>query len=74
MEGKLNSVKREKLDDDCEEILVYLDIEPTSLAESQIKDASALKIVGNDKKILLQVNNRFFEGKNLFKIWKNPQF
>lgn len=54
---------QQKYDDDIEEVLVYVDIEPTSLSEGQIKEAVRLKMVGNEKKILMQVNNRFFEGK-----------
>lgn len=46
-----------------EEILVYVDLEPTSMYENQIKQATRLKMIGNEKKVLLQVNNRFFEGK-----------
>ncbi|XP_070499760.1 uncharacterized protein [Chironomus tepperi] len=46
-----------------EEILVYVDIEQTSISESEIKDAPCLRIVANDKNSLLQINNRFFEGK-----------
>lgn len=57
------SKKSPNLEDDVEEILVYVDIEPTSMSECQIADAVRLKMVGNDKKLLLQVNNRFFEGK-----------
>lgn len=54
---------QQKYDDDIEEVLVYVDIEPTSLSEGQIKEAVRLKMVGNEKKVLMQVNNRFFEGK-----------
>ncbi|CAG9804565.1 unnamed protein product [Chironomus riparius] len=46
-----------------EEILVYLDIEQTSISENEIRDAPCLRIVANDKNSLLQINNRFFEGK-----------
>lgn len=56
----------ETSDEDVEEILVYVDIEPTSLSESQIKESERLKMVGNDKKVLLQINNRFFEGKQIY--------
>lgn len=56
----------ETSDDDVEEILVYVDIEPTSLSESQIKESERLKMIGNDKKVLLQINNRFFEGKQIY--------
>lgn len=46
-----------------EEYLVYVDIEPTSLAESQIRQAKNLRIYGlEEKKPLLQINNTFFEG------------
>lgn len=56
----------ETSDEDVEEILVYVDIEPTSLSESQIKESERLKMIGNDKKVLLQINNRFFEGKQIY--------
>lgn len=47
-----------------EEYLLYLDIEPTALGESQIRNAQSLKIFGLDtKKPLLQINNQFFQGK-----------
>ena len=46
-----------------EEILVYLDIEQTSISENEIRDAPCLRIVANDQNSLLQINNRFFEGK-----------
>lgn len=59
-----NVIKQEKEDDDVEEILVYVEIDPTSMSENQIRDSARLKIVGNDKKVLLQVNKRFFEGKD----------
>lgn len=62
-----------EIDDDSEceyeneEYLVYVDIDPTSLAEEQIKDSRNLKIFGLDtKKPLLQINNQFFEGKLSF--------
>lgn len=55
----------ESSDEEVEELLVFVDIEPTSLSESQIKDAVRLKMVGNEKKVLLQINNRFFEGKQI---------
>lgn len=46
-----------------EEYLVYIDIEPTSLAEHQVRQAQNLKIFGLDtKKPLLQIDNQFFEG------------
>lgn len=46
-----------------EEILVYIEIEPTSLAEHKIHDAKVVKMFGLDtKKPLLQINNQFFEG------------
>lgn len=49
-----------------EEYLVYIDIEPTSMAESQIRQSKNIKIYGIDeKKPLLQINNQFFEGKCL---------
>ena len=46
-----------------EEYFLFVDIDPASLAEHQIRDSN-LKIYGiNTKKPLLQVNNQFFEGK-----------
>lgn len=50
-----------------EEYLVYIDIEPTSLAETQIREAQKLKLFGMDKSsTLLQIinseSNQFFEG------------
>lgn len=49
-----------------EEYLVYIDIEPTSMAESQIRQSKNIKIYGIDeKKPLLQINNQFFEGECL---------
>jgi TFIIIC subunit triple barrel domain len=51
-----------------EEFLVYVDIEPTSLGENQIKQADKIKFFGLEtKKPLLQINNLYFEGeKRLF--------
>lgn len=46
-----------------EEMLVYVDIEPTALSESPIQDVSCLKMLVNKKSMLLQINNRFFQGK-----------
>ncbi|KAG5680845.1 hypothetical protein PVAND_010326 [Polypedilum vanderplanki] len=46
-----------------EEMLVYVDIEPTSLTVNQIKNASCFKIVGNDKNAIIQVDGKFFEGE-----------
>lgn len=46
-----------------EDVIVYVDIEQTSISESEIKAARSLNIVTGDKKSLLQLNNRFFEGK-----------
>lgn len=59
---KLSKNKR-KIKDTVEEVLIYVDIESTSMSESQIHEAVHLKMVGNDNKLLLQVNNKFFEGK-----------
>jgi hypothetical protein len=64
--SRKKSKKALKDEEDVEEVLVYVDIEPTSMSESQIQDAIRLKMVGNEKKVLLQVNNRFFEGKFCF--------
>lgn len=54
-------------DDDCyeeEEMLLYVELDPTSLAEKQLRTAKNLKIFGFDtKEPLLQVSNRFFQGK-----------
>lgn len=55
----------ETSDEEVEEMLVYVDIEPTSLSESQIKESERLKMIGNEKKVLLQINNRFFEGTQI---------
>lgn len=50
-------------DDEYEEFLIYVDIDPTSLSESQINSARVLKIHGLEtQKPLLQINNQFFEG------------
>lgn len=47
-----------------EEYLIYIDIEPTSIEESQIRSAKNMKILGLEtKKPLLQIGNQFFEGK-----------
>jgi hypothetical protein len=48
-----------------EEILVYVDIEQTSISESEIREAACLKIAANDQNSLLQINNRFFKGKQV---------
>lgn len=49
--------------DEYEEFLVYIDIDPTSIAVNQISESS-LKIFGMEtNKPLLQINNQFFEGK-----------
>lgn len=49
-----------------EELLIYVDIEPTVLAEAQIRQARNIKIFGLEtKKPLLQINNQFFEGKTI---------
>lgn len=61
MSQKIKKINN-KSANDIEEMLVYVEIEPTSMSESQIKEAVRLKMVGNEKKILLQINNRFFEG------------
>jgi len=61
-----NSLISENSDDSEfveEEILVYVDIEQTSISENEIRDAACLRIVANDKNSLLQINNRFFKGK-----------
>lgn len=48
-----------------EEYLIYIDIEPTSIEESQIRSAQNIKILGMEtKKPLLQIGNTYFEGKN----------
>lgn len=50
--------------DEYEDYLLFVDIDPASLAASQIEKAE-MKIFGLEtKKPLLQVNNHFFEGKN----------
>jgi len=50
-----------------EEFVVYVDIEPTSISESQLKNANKIKLYGIDKqKPVLQINNQFFEGKLSF--------
>lgn len=47
-----------------EEFLVYVDIEPTSLGDNQIRNAKNVKFFGLEtKKPLLQINNLYFEGK-----------
>jgi hypothetical protein len=47
-----------------EEFLVYIDIEPTALAESQIRQAKNIKMFGlESKKPILQINNQFFSGE-----------
>jgi hypothetical protein len=48
-----------------EEILVYAEIEPTSVSSTQIHEASCLNLVADEKKLLLQIDNKFFEGKQL---------
>ena len=65
-ENSENSLTHEDSDDSDfveEEILVYVDIEQTSISENEIRNASCLRIAANDKNSLLQINNRFFEGK-----------
>lgn len=64
MSQKINKKERES-DENIEEILVYVDMDPASLSEQQIQDAISFKIVGNEKKVLMQVNNKFFEGEFL---------
>ena len=57
-----------------EEYLVYVEIEPTSLGENQIRNADNLKIHGLEtKKPLLQINNLYFEGKKLATIWNRKK-
>lgn len=55
----------QKSEDDVQEMLVYLDIDFTLLSEDQIKNAEVMKVVGNEKKLLLQVNDCYFEGRKL---------
>lgn len=45
-----------------EEILVYVDIEQTSISEDEIRNAQCLKIITDDKNSVMQINNRFFQG------------
>lgn len=63
--NKLNEEEKEEDDDEYieEEMLVYVEIEPTSLSESQVKEASFFNIVGNEKNVLIQIDNRFFSGE-----------
>lgn len=47
-----------------EEVLLYVEIDPTSLAEKPLRATKSLKIFGFDKKEpLLQISKRFFQGK-----------
>lgn len=46
-----------------EEMLVYVEMEPTSLTSNQIRDASSFKIVGDEKNAVIQIENKFFQGK-----------
>lgn len=56
--------------DEYEEILVYVEIDPTSLNINQISESN-LKVFGMEtKKPLLQINNQFFEGEKAMQSWK----
>lgn len=47
-----------------EDLLVYIEIDPTLLTEKQVKEATSVKIYGVEtKKPLLKINNHFFEGR-----------
>ena len=60
---EIDDISKEEDDYEEEEFLVYIDIDPTLLAEKQIREATDVKIFGMDtKKPLLRVNNLFFEG------------
>lgn len=49
-----------------EEYLLYVDVDPTSLTEEQVRDSLDIKTFGLDtNKPLLQINNQFYEGKQL---------
>lgn len=64
-ENSLACINSDNSDFVDEEILIYLDIEQTFISESVIRNAPCLKLVVNDQNALLQINNRFFEGKFL---------
>lgn len=58
-------------EDEYEDYLVYVDIDPTSIAVEELKEAK-LKVFGMEtSKPLLQINNQFFEGKRESKCFKS---
>lgn len=48
-----------------EEFLLYVDADPTSLGENQIREAKTFKIFGltTEKHPLIQIDNMFYEGE-----------
>lgn len=64
---EIDDLEAETHDDyEDEEYLVYIDIDPTLLAEEQIRKANNIVMFGlesSNKKPLLQINNQFFQGK-----------
>lgn len=62
---EIDDTLKEQDEEDCEyeEFLVYIDIDPTLLSESQIKEVASAKVFGIEtKKPLLKIGNQFFEG------------
>lgn len=64
MSNPENINKTESSDYIEEEVIVYIDIEKTSIPEDEIRRAKALNLVTNNENCLLQINNRFFEGNS----------
>lgn len=65
---EIDDLQSDKDDEyEVEELLVYIDIDPTLLSDKEIEESTSAKIFGIDtKKPLLKINNQYFEGEILF--------